>query len=107
MVCWIPATPTLAPQDGIGPSTPALVFVFTNEASARISPVLTSMTTATPLNALVAAIWRARSCSVTYCSDVSSVNSRPTPGLALRITVVNELGRLTPEDEVNSRVSPA
>jgi hypothetical protein len=37
------------PQTGIGPSTPGWVLVFTSDASARISPVFTSITTATPV----------------------------------------------------------
>jgi len=80
--------------------------VFASDASARISPVLTSITTATPDTASVAANCRARSRSATNCNEVSRVNSRPTPGWALRMTVLNELGRLTPEEDTNSRVTP-
>src|SRR5579863_6570314 len=106
MVCWMPGTPTDLPHAGTGPSTPAFVRVLTSDASARISPVLTSMTTAVPSTAPVAASSRARARSATNCSDVSSVNSRPTPGLARVMTVDAALGRLTPELDTNARVTP-
>ncbi len=65
MVCSMPGTPTDVPQAGIGPSTPALVAVLTSDASARIWPVFTSITTATP----VSAVGRAKLCGQRALGD--------------------------------------
>ena len=102
----MPGTPTLLPHDGTGPRAPAVVLVLTSDASARIWPVFTSMTTARPVSPSSALSCWARSRSATYCSEESMVSSSPTPGLALRITVAVEAGKLTPELDTYSLGDP-
>ncbi len=87
-------------------TTGASLLVLTRETLARISPVFTSMTIALPVTPPVDCSCFATALSVTNCSAVSSVSSKPIPGLAARITVERELGRFTPDVEVSSRVSP-